>query len=155
MIATFAFLVVEPLGVTSPFARWARESGRALGFGPERLEGLDRLAGCRAVTSKEWLTPTLLFVFGIPAGSLAAALASGRFRPRVPAPKDALRAAAGGLLLGASATISLGCTVGTLLSGGMAFSLHAWLFGAGLVGGAWAACRWAVQDPGPGVGSCA
>jgi hypothetical protein len=34
--------------------------------------------------------------------------------------------------------ISLGCTVGTLLSGIMAFSLSGWVFAAGLAGGAWA-----------------
>jgi hypothetical protein len=146
MIGVFAFLVVEPLGVTGPFGRWARESSRALGFGPERLEGLDRLAGCRAITSKEWLTPMTLLVAAIPAGSFAAALASGRFRPRRPGGAETLRAAAGGLLLGVSATLSLGCTIGTLLSGAMAFSLHAWHFGAGLVLGGWAAARLVGRD---------
>jgi hypothetical protein len=34
--------------------------------------------------------------------------------------------------------ISLGCTVGTLLSGTMAMSLSGWVFAAGLLGGSWA-----------------
>jgi hypothetical protein len=40
------------------------------------------------------------------------------------------RGLAGGILLGWGATIGLGCTIGTLLSGIMAGALSGWIFGA-------------------------
>ncbi len=141
LLGTFAFMIVEPLGVTSPFGRWARLSGSALGMVPERLEGLDRMAGCRAIVSGNPLTPPLVLVLALVAGSFLAALLSGEFRPRLGTWKGRLRAIAGGFLIGLGASVSLGCTIGTLLSGIMAHSLHGWIFGAGLLLGAWAALR--------------
>ena len=37
--------------------------------------------------------------------------------------------------------ISVGCTVGALLSGIMALSLHGWIFAAALAAGAWVTTR--------------
>jgi TusA-related sulfurtransferase len=72
-------------------------------------------------------------------GAAIAALAAGEFRPRLARPRALLLALLGGVLLGFGAFVASGCTVGALLSGVMAFSLHGWVFGAGLVGGAFAA----------------
>ena len=73
--------------------------------------------------------------------SLLSALLAGEFRLRKAKPRTFALAAAGGVFLGFGAMISLGCTVGTLLSGIMAFSLHGWMFLAGLFGGAWGGTR--------------
>jgi uncharacterized membrane protein YedE/YeeE len=137
VLATFAYLWNHPLGVTAEIGRVSRRAGAALGLVPARLEGLDRLAGCRAIGSDQWLTESGVFILSLVAGSLVSALVSGEFRIRKGKPRTYALAAAGGVLLGFGAMISLGCTVGTMLSGIMAFSLHGWLFTIALAGGAW------------------
>ena len=141
VLATFTFLRTEPLGVTAEIGRLSRRAGSALGVLPDRLEGLEGLKGCRAVLSDAWVTDAGLFAAALVAGSLAAALLAGEFRLRAGKPRTHFLAFGGGILLGFGAMISLGCTVGTLLSGIMAFSLSGWLFAAGLAGGAWAGSR--------------
>jgi uncharacterized protein len=141
VVATFAYLRNHPLGVTSEIGRVSRRAGLALGFLPVRLEGLDRMRGCSAIESDRWLTESGVFILSLVAGSLFSALMSGEFRLRTGKPRTYALAAAGGVLLGFGAMISLGCTVGTMLSGIMAFSLHGWIFVAGLAGGAWAGTR--------------
>ncbi len=83
-----------------------------------------------------------LFVGGLVAASFAAALAAGEFKPRLPDTGEVLRGLGGGLLMGWGAMISLGCTVGVLLSGIHAGALSGWIFlvfcFAGLAGGLWA-----------------
>ena len=138
VIGTFAFLRTRPLGVTSEIGRYARGAGEALGLVPDRLEGLDTLAGCRAIATEALLSENGLFVAALVAGSFCAAAAAGEFRVRLGRLRSYLLAVPGGLLLGFGAMISLGCTVGTLLSGTMAFSMSGWVFAAGLLGGAWA-----------------
>jgi len=138
LLGTFVFLRTSPLGVTSEIGRLARVVGNWLGILPQRLEGLDQMAGCRPALSDAALTANGIFVLALVGGSLLSALLSGEFCLRVGRPRTYLLSLAGGVLLGFGAMISLGCTVGTLLSGIMAFSLSGWLFMAGLLGGAWA-----------------
>ncbi len=137
VLGAFAFLRIEPLGVTSELGRVARALGNGLGALPTRLEGLDGLRGCRPAAGDQWLTQNGLLVGGLVLGSLIAALLAGEFRPRLGRPAVLLRSALGGVLLGYGAMVALGCTVGTLLSGTMAFSLSGWAFGASLVPGVW------------------
>ena len=141
VLATFAYLWNHPLGVTAEIGRVSRRAGLALGLTPPRLEGLDRMAGCRAIASDRWITESGVFILALVAGSLISALLAGEFRLRKAKPRTFALAAGGGVLLGFGAMISLGCTVGTMLSGIMAFSLHGWVFLAGLFGGAWAGTR--------------
>lgn len=135
VLSTFTFLRTTPMGVTSELSRMARASGTALGLVPLRLEGLDVLAGCRPAATDRAMSDNGLFVGALVLGSCCAALLAGEFRLRLGRPPAHLRALVGGVLLGFGAMISLGCTVGTLLSGVMAFSLSGWLFLAGLLGG--------------------
>ena len=137
-IGTLAFLRTKPLGVTAELGRVSRELATSLGIARGELLGIDGLAGCRPLASGAGLSPNGIFVIALVAGSLLAALLAGEFRLRVGRPRSFALAAAGGVLLGFGAMISLGCTVGTLLSGIMAFSLSGWVFGLGLLAGAWA-----------------
>jgi uncharacterized membrane protein YedE/YeeE len=137
-IATFVYFRTTPLGVTSELSRLSHVAGMKLGIVPVEMVGLGKLPGCRPVSSDAALTPNAIFVLSLVAGSAVAALAAGEFRIRVGRPKTYALAVAGGILIGFGSMISLGCTVGTMLSGIMAFSLSGWLFAAGLVGGAWA-----------------
>jgi hypothetical protein len=149
LVGTFTLLITEPLGVTGPFGRWGRQLGDAIGLLPPRLEGLDRMAGCRAVMGASVLSPPLLLVIGLFGGSLFSSLLAGEFRLKGGTPGAFARAAAGGILVGLGASMSLGCTVGTLLSGIMAYSLHGWVFLAGLLAGAGVAVRVLVKTAPP------
>jgi len=152
VLATFAFFRGAPLGVTAELSRCARAIGNSLGLLPQRLEGLDLVGGCRPPEGVTGLSNPGLFVVALVAGSLAGALAAGEFRPRLGRPRALLLALLGGILLGFGAFVASGCTVGALLSGVMAFSLHGGVFAAGLLGGALAgvfALRSLAPKPAP------
>jgi hypothetical protein len=140
-LATFAFFRTSPLGVTSELGRLSHLLGKRYGLVPAELLGLNKLPGCRPVDADVSLTPNAIFVGALVVGSAVAALLAGEFKWRLGRPRTHALAAAGGVLLGFGAMVSLGCTVGTMLSGIMAFSLSGWLFAASLAGGAWLGTR--------------
>jgi hypothetical protein len=135
-LGVVAYLRVEPLGVTSQLGSVARTALDSAGLMPERLNGLDTLAGCATAVVRT-ITDDGLLIGGLVLGSLAAALASGRFQPDSPTARGGGTALLGGVLQGWGALIALGCTVGTLLSGISPFALSGWVFGATMVGGVW------------------
>ncbi len=142
LLSMIAYLRVEPLGVTAELGRYSRQLGNRFDLLPDRLEGLDGFAGCSTAAAPEVLTGNGIFVVALVAGSLIAALLSGRFRlSRLTATK-ALKGFAGGVLLGLGAMISLGCTIGTTLSGISAFALSGWVFTLAMVLGVWSGIRW-------------
>lgn len=127
-LATVAYLRVGPLGVTAELGSWSRTAADAMGVLPKRLEGLDTFAGCATAIKETVLSRNGVFVGGLILGALAAALLAGQFQPRWPTVKDAVRGLAGGVLLGWGAMVSLGCTVGVLLSGIFAGAVSGWVF---------------------------
>lgn len=135
-IGVVAYLRVEPLGVTSQLGSLARTGLAGSGLLPERLNGLDTLAGC-ATQVIQTVTANGLLVGGLVLGSFAAALAAGRFQFERPTGRGSVSAFFGGVLQGWGALVALGCTVGTLLSGISAFAVSGWVFGATMVGGVW------------------
>lgn len=130
LIGAFAIVRMRPLGVTATLGSAARQWAQGLGWIPDRLEGLDGFAGCATAPQSTWFTPNALLLAGLVAGAFVAALASRQFAPRWPTWCDAARGLSGGVLLGWGAMTGLGCTIGTLLSGGMAGALSGWVFGA-------------------------
>ena len=137
LIGTAAYLRAEPLGVTAEFSRHSRELGDRLGVIPERLEGLDRLAGCIVSDTARLIGNNGIFVIAMVFAALAAALVAGQFRLQPAGPAKVTSALAGGFLLGLGAMIALGCTIGTLLSGISALALSGWLFALAMVFGIW------------------
>ncbi len=135
VLGSFAYLRVAPLGVTAELSSRSRELGHGLGLLPDTLLGLDTLRGCISLVGNAILSNNGLFVAGLVAASLAAALASGQARWTRPRRGHVIRGLAGGLLLGWGATVALGCTVGTLLSGIQAGALSGWAFGAAMLAG--------------------
>ena len=73
--------------------------------------------------------------------SLAVAIAGNRFKLSQITPVNATTALIGGVLLGFGAMISLGCTVGVLLSGTQAFALSGWVFFASVFLGVWSGIK--------------
>lgn len=140
-IAVLAYFRVGPLGVTAELGSIARTAATAGHWLPETLHGLDGFAGCATVVKEALLSRNGVFVIGmILAASLSAALA-GEWAPQWPKWRDVPRLFGGGLLLGWGAMVSLGCTVGVLLSGIMAGALAGWVFALFCLIGAWAGWR--------------
>ncbi|WP_159912954.1 YeeE/YedE family protein [Pantoea sp. 18069] len=141
LISVLAIVRMRPLGVTATLGSQVRGALQTHGWVPERLNGLDGFAGCATLPQESWATPNALVLVGLIAGAFVAALASRQFTPRLPTGRDALRGIAGGTLLGWGAMTGLGCTIGTLLSGGMAGALSAWVFGAAMLAALWLGFR--------------
>ncbi len=135
------YLRVEPLGVTAEIGRRSRDLGNYLDITPARMEGLDGFAGCSTANSTDLLTFNGIFILALVAGSLFTGILSGRFQLSSLTATKALKGFFGGVLLGFGAMISLGCTVGTTLSGISAFALSGWVFTAAMVAGVWSGIR--------------
>ena len=136
VIGTFAYLRIEPLGVTRQISTTSRTYFEGQGWIPQNLDGLDLMAGCIAVVSTAIVNNGWL-ILGIVIASFAAALAGNRFKFQQITWRNALTALVGGLLLGWSSMIALGCTVGVLLSGTQSFAISGWVFFATAFTGAW------------------
>ncbi len=103
----------------------------------------------RALSSEHarWLVYELL---GVLLGGVVAATTSGRLGlevlrgPRMARAPRLLLALAGGVLMGAAARMTRGCTSGQALSGGALLSVGAWAFMFSVFGGGYAAA-WFVR----------
>jgi uncharacterized membrane protein YedE/YeeE len=136
LIGTIAYLRVEPLGVTRQISTTTRNLTLDNGIGPETLNGLDKMAGCIALVS-DVITNNGWLLIGLVGASLAAAIAGNRFKLSEITPVNATTALVGGILLGFGSMISLGCTIGVLLSGTQAFALSGWIFFGAVFLGVW------------------
>lgn len=140
VIGAVAYFRVEPLGVTAQLGSISRTVLHDAGALPARLYGLDTLAGCatqvgQAITTNGWL------IGGLVAGSFAAALLANRFQISSITPRNSGTALLGGILMGWGAMVSLGCTVGVLLSGISVFALSGWVFTLAMLAGVWLGLR--------------
>ncbi|GAB6089464.1 YeeE/YedE thiosulfate transporter family protein [Spirochaeta dissipatitropha] len=135
-IAVAAYFRLRPLGVTSELSRYSRNIGQSAGFLQQTVyRGLDAIAGCIPQEAAEILSQNGVLITALTAGSLVSVLAAGKLNIKGTNLWGAFRAVTGGILLGYGAMISLGCSIGTFLSGTMAFSLSGWLFGAAMLAG--------------------
>lgn len=136
-IGVLAFLRVGPLGVTAELGSLARTAVSGASWFPLRLEGLDSFAGCATAVKETLWSENGAFVTGLVLGSLAVAVPSGDFKPRLPRLGESVRALIGGVLLGWGSMVALGCTIGTLLSGIMAAAVSGWVFAVFALIGTW------------------
>jgi uncharacterized membrane protein YedE/YeeE len=147
VLSAVAYLRVAPLGVTAELGSLSRTAAGDLGLLPASLHGLDGFRGCVTVVKQALLSNNGLFVGGLVLASLASALVSGEFKPRLPHADEIWRGLLGGVLMGWGAMMALGCTVGVLLSGIHAGALSGWVFlffcFAGIAAGLWARRRFA------------
>lgn len=136
VIGVIAYLRIEPLGVTRQISTTARTVMADRDIGPEVINGLDRMAGCIAVVSNA-ITNNGWLILGIVVASFSAALSGNRFKLSKLTPRNTFTALVGGVLLGWGSMISLGCTIGVLLSGTQAFAISGWVFFAFAFLGVW------------------
>jgi uncharacterized protein len=137
LLAVLVYFRTEPLGVTSQIGGLARQGAGALNLIPTRLEGLDGFAGCATAPEASWLTQNGIFVLALVAGALVTALLANQFQPERKPLHHYPLALIGGVFLGFGAMISLGCSIGTLLSGIMAFAVSGWVFALTMMLGVW------------------
>lgn len=140
-IAVLAYFRVGPLGVTAELGSLARTAASAAGWLPQTLLGLDGFAGCETLVKETLLSRNGVFVIGMVLAATLSATLAGDWKPGLPPLRDLPRLFAGGLMLGWGAMVSLGCTVGVLLSGIMAGAVSGWVFAAFCLAGAWAGWR--------------
>jgi hypothetical protein len=133
-----AFAFDHPLGVTGELSAWSSRAFGLLGVFPGHLEGLDQFSGCNLVDAPPGLlTNTFMLDLGLVFGAFAASVMASEFKIRVPRqPVRYLQSAVGGTLMGYGAGIALGCTIGAFFSAIPSLGLNGWLFGLGLLGGA-------------------
>lgn len=136
-LAVLVYLRAGPLGVTAELGSLARTAADRFALLPERLEGLDTFSGCATAVKETLLSANGVFVLALVAGAFVAALPAGQFSLQGFGARDAVRALAGGVLMGWGAMVALGCTIGTLLSGIMAGAVSGWIFAAAALAGLW------------------
>lgn len=140
VIGIFAYLRVEPLGVTAQLGSISRTVLDQTGLLAGRLPGLDAFAGC-ATQVIQTITDNGLLISGLVLASFAVALLGGHFKLSPLTLLNSITALIGGVLMGWGAMIALGCTVGTLLSGISAFAVSGWVFAAAVFAGVWLGLR--------------
>ncbi len=130
----------HPLGVTGELSAWSSRLFGLLGVSPGHLEGLDQFSGCNLVDAPPGLlTNTFALDAGLLFGAFAASALASEFKIRLPRlPVRYLQSVVGGTLMGYGAGIALGCTIGAFFSAIPSLGLNGWLFGLGLLGGAFA-----------------
>lgn len=136
VIGAFAYLRVSPLGVTSQIGSIARTVMTDLDLLAGRLNGLDGFSGCVTLVIHT-ISNNGLLISALVAGSFAMAILSKRFELTRVTVRNGLTALIGGGLMGWGSMLALGCTVGTLLSGIMAFSVSGWVFFGAVFAGVW------------------
>jgi uncharacterized protein len=141
LIGVFYYFRVEPLGVTAEIGRLSRITGEKAGLTPDTLLGFDKFSGCIPSDISLMISSNGIFVVALVAGALISGLAAGKFHIRMAPVRKFIFALAGGVLLGFGAMISLGCTIGTTLSGIMAYAASGWIFTFGMIGGVWSGLK--------------
>ncbi|PJZ31070.1 YeeE/YedE family protein [Leptospira kmetyi] len=137
LISILYYLRVRPLGVTSELGRISRTLASSFGILPDRLYGLDSIAGCATKQEVHALTINAVFTLSLIAGSFVSSLASSQFHfsiPELPGRKTLIYWF-GGIFLGWGACVSVGCTFGAFFSGISAGSLSGFVFAFGLIPG--------------------
>lgn len=101
-------------------------------------------------TGSHFETRLMFMVIGVLLGGLVGAYTGGRLKlqvmrgPRISWKPRLGLALIGGVLMGAAARMTLGCTSGQALSGGALLSVGAWVFMMAIFGGGYAAA-WFVR----------
>lgn len=140
LIGVFAYLRVEPLGVTAQLGSVTRTMMYNADLLGDRLVGLDTFAGC-ATQVVQTISDNGLLISGFVLAAFVAALLSNQFEAFRLTARQGVSATLGGVLMGWGAMTALGCTVGTLLSGISAFALSGWLFAIAVYAGVWIGIR--------------
>lgn len=136
-IAVVMYTIHMPLGVTGELMFLSQEMLGLFGIKDIVMNGLADMGGCTGLIGEGFVNHNFALTIGLLPGALMGALFSGEFRIRYPRQaRRYFQAAGGGLLMGYSAGLGIGCTVGAFFSSIPSLSVSGWLFGLSLAGGA-------------------
>ena len=98
------------------------------------LSGIGSLSGCLgSIESSGIISHTFVSTVGVFFGALISALFSNEFKIRRPKEiKRYYQSLSGGVMMGYSASLGIGCTIGAFLSAIPSLSLSGWVFGLSL-----------------------
>ncbi len=129
------YLWGSPWGITGGLTYFSGWLSAQAGFNPERwhyFEGLLYTGDNRIFLDH----PFIHLAAAMIGGSFLSSLLHHEFRLRRPrSRKYLLSALAGGILMGYSSRVALGCNIGGFLGGVSSLSLHGWVFGLAILAG--------------------
>lgn len=139
LIAIVYFLFHSPPGVTGEIMKQSMNISSLLNLTDGPLKGIASLSGCLGSSSESGIiSHTFVTTVGVFVGALVSALLSQEFKIRRPKEtKRYVQSISGGVLMGYSASLGIGCTIGAFFSAIPSFSLSGWLFGLSLGLGAY------------------
>jgi len=133
------FIFHSPPGVTGEIMKQSMNISEAINLSDGPLKGIASLSGCLGSSIESGIiSHTFVSTIGVFFGALISALLSQEFKIRTP--KESRRyvqSLSGGVLMGYSASLGIGCTIGAFFSAIPSFSLSGWLFGISLGLGAY------------------
>jgi len=137
-IGVLMYQVHMPWGVTGELARWSNNLMSFINIPAPAALGMSDIGGCAGRAGESGLfTHTFAVTVGVLPGSFMAALFSKEFKLRFPqSPRRYLQALGGGVIMGYSAGLAVGCTIGAFFSSIPSLSLSGWLFAMALACGA-------------------
>lgn len=128
--------------VTGEFTRWGGHLLQLFGLQPQNW-GYFKVIG---LSGMPWDRVDGWVVLGMFAGALAAALAAGNVKLRMPRqPRRLVQGFVGGVLAGFGARLAMGCNLAAFFTGIPQFSLHAWLFALATALGSYAGVKVALH----------
>ncbi|MBN41203.1 MAG: YeeE/YedE family protein [SAR202 cluster bacterium] len=133
-IAIIYFLFHSPPGVTGEIMKQSMNISAILNLTDGPLKGIASLSGCLGSSiGSGVISHTFVSTVGVFSGALVSALLSQEFKIRTPKePKRYIQSMTGGILMGYSASLGIGCTIGAFFSAIPSLSLSGWLFGLSL-----------------------
>jgi hypothetical protein len=135
----FEYLYKKPWGITTAESRWVGWLLRLGGYPAENLLYFgDKPAGKELLKHiPPWLSGGSVLDWGLIFGAFIGALLASEFKWRFPANRFRYgQALAGGVLMGYGARLAMGCNIGGFFSAIPALGLNGWVFGGGLLIGA-------------------
>tara|TARA_B100001142_G_C14308171_1_gene645627 strand:- start:880 stop:1911 length:1032 start_codon:yes stop_codon:yes gene_type:complete len=132
------FLFHSPPGVTGEIMKQSMNIAHSINLSDGPLKGIASLSGCLGSSIESGIiSHTFVSTVGVFFGALVSALLSQEFKIRTPKEtKRYVQSLSGGILMGYSASLGIGCTIGAFFSAIPSFSLSGWLFGISLAMGA-------------------
>lgn len=126
----------RPWGISSGLAHFSGWILENFGFNPSRWTYFSEVAREKEI-SRLLDYPLVYLALAMVIGSLISTLLHGEFRWRLPANgRYVIAALVGGVLMGYSSRLVMGCNIGGYLGAVSSLSLHGWLFGIFILLGA-------------------
>ncbi len=132
------YIYKKPWGITTAVSRWAGWIAYTLGYPADQLLYYGaKPAGKGLLEHIPWLSGGTVLDWGLIFGAFTAALLAGEFKVRFAPRKRYVQSFIGGIGMGYGARLAMGCNIGGLFSAIPSLALNGWVFGVGLVVGAW------------------